>query len=276
MATIRLKQNRINPLVLPVILANELGFFKHYQVDVNLELADDFIFNGKSDFLDGEVDAQMGDTTFFFYYIKEGKKTVITSTLTRTIQLVGYNNWKQLDNFRVGINRTGLFRFFYDTYLKNDLPTTSYHWINNTYDRIDALKNHKIDALVAIEPFVSTVLRLPNTGVLWHSKDIDACYVMWCFDERFVKENPQDVRNFHLALEDAARYFNKQTSERKIDLLMDYCHFDLDKASSFNQFFFEPQHNYSPKDFNLCQQWMLENDEINFTISESQGIFETF
>lgn len=94
MAVIKLHQNRVNPLVLPVILADQLGMFKKQQVTVDLRLAETFQFNGKSEFMTGEVDAMMGDTTFFFYYLKDGKYAKITSNLTRTIQIVGNQDVK--------------------------------------------------------------------------------------------------------------------------------------------------------------------------------------
>lgn len=275
-ATIRLQQNRINPLVLPVILAKERGIFEKHDVDVMLELADDFIFQGKAAFLNGEVDAQMGDTTFFFYYLKDGKDAVITSTLTRTIQLAGYKNSKYLTDFRVGINRTGLFRFFAETYLYDVLPKTSYVYINNTYERMEKLKAHQIDGLVAIDPFISEVLAIPDTEVIWHSNELDACYVMWCFDANFVKENPQDVKNFHLALEEAQSYFNHQTSEEKINLLTNYCHLPIEKAQAFAEFNYEEQRNYSELDFMLLQEWLFKSQEIVGKISPTKGIFKTF
>ena len=276
MATIRLQQNRINPLVLPVILGKELGYFDKHHVDVSLDLADNFVFQGKNAFLEGEVDAQMGDTTFFFYYLKDGKDAVITSTLTRTIQLVGYQGWQNLDTFNVGISRTGLFRFFMDTYLKNLFPKTSYTYVNNTYERIEALTQHKIDALVAIEPFVTTVLQTPETEVIWHSNEIDACYVMWCFDKQFTLDHPVDVKNFHLALEEAGQFFNQQTPDEKVSLLETYCSLPKEKATIFKDFSFEEQQNYSASDFDLCQDWMYEAGEINHKILAKDGLFKSF
>lgn len=276
MATIKLQQNRINPLVLPVILSKELGFFEKHQVEVDLELADNFVFQGKNAFLTGEVDAQMGDTTFFFYYLKDGKEAVITSTLTRTIQLAGYNNYMEKENLNAGISQTGLFRFFVDTYLKNQLPPLTYIFINNTYERIEALQTKKIDCLVAIEPFISTVLEIPETKTIWHSKDIDACYVMWCFDKQFTENNPEDVKNFHLALEEAGQYFNQQTSLEKVKLIETYCHLPKEKAAAFSDFEFEPQKNYAEKDFVLLQDWLFEQQEINKKIAPEQGLFSTF
>lgn len=276
MTRIRLQQNRMNPLVLPLILAQEEGFFKERQVDVHLELSDSFVFSGNKPFLTNDVDAIMGDTTFFFYYLNEGKKAVITSTLTRTIQLVGYQDWQSLPLLTVGINRTGLFRFFLDTYLSDYLPPTTYSYINNTYQRIEALNQHDIQALVAIEPFVSQIHEELDTTLIWHSNEIEACYVMWCFDENFAHQHPEVIRHFHLALEDAARFFNEQSPSEKISLIETHCGLQPTHAKSFEHFTFEPQANYSPKDFMLCQKWLHDNGEISDLIDSETGIFKTF
>lgn len=276
MATIRLQQNRINPLSLPLILAQELRIFQKNHCSVELQLDDQFVFQGKNAFLNGEIDAQMGDTTFFFYYLKEGKNAVITSTLTRTIQLVGQKNWQALNELTVGISRTGLFRFFVDTYLHEELPPVTYDFINNTYERIQALEDKKIQALVAIEPFVTTVLSLPEQEVIWHSNQLDACFVMWCFDAEFANKYPEDVRNFHRSLEEAQTYFNQQSTEEKVALLIKHCHLPEEKALIFKDFSFEPQKNYAESDFALCQDWMFNNQEIDKKIAPKEGLFQTF
>ena len=277
MNTIHLHQNRMNPLVLPLILAQELDLFTAHGVTVDLQLSDTFIFNGKEEFLNNKVTGMMGDTTFFFYYLEEGKKAKITSTLTRTIQLVGKKTWASLDTLTVGINRTGLFRFFQDTYLTSLLPPTDYAWINNTYERMTALKQDDIQALVAIEPFVSHILgEQEDTEVIWHSNTLDACYVMWCFDAEFVEAYPESIKGFHLALSEAEHYFNTQPSEEKIQLLKTHCQLTDKQALTFADFQFEPSRNYSPQDYTLCQNWMLDNNEITQKTPISKGLFQPY
>lgn len=277
MTTIHLHQNRMNPLVLPLILAQELELFTAHGVTVDLRLSDTFIFNGKEEFLTNEVTGMMGDTTFFFYYLNEGKQAKITSTLTRTIQLVGKKDWASYENLTVGINQTGLFRFFQDTYLTSLLPPTNYSFINNTYERMTALKNNDIQALVAIEPFVSHILgEQEDTEVIWHSNHIEACYVMWCFDADFVEAHPESIRGFHLALSEAERYFNSQSPEEKRRLITTHCQLTEKQSLTFSDFQFEPSRNYSPEDYTLCQNWMLANNEITHTTPVSKGLFETY
>ncbi|WEG73673.1 ABC transporter substrate-binding protein [Vagococcus intermedius] len=273
MAIIRLHQNRINPLVLPVILAKELGFFDKRKVEVELRLADDFVFQGKNEFLLGEVDAVMGDTTFFFYYLEEGKQAKITSNLTRTIQLVDNGMTDDETTFVVGVNRRGLFRFFQQYFMPEQLKNASLKWLNNTYERMEAMRKGEINSLVAIEPFIADVQTEFNSRVVWHSNQIEHYFVMWCFDSQFVEENPQTVRHFHEALEEASSYFNQLSAEDKVITYQTYAKVPLAKAEAMSQFNFEEQKNYQSDDFNLCQKWMKDEGEISQLYEAERYIF---
>ncbi|WP_288222179.1 ABC transporter substrate-binding protein [uncultured Clostridium sp.] len=262
MVKINLNLIKKNPLSLTSIIADKKGIFKKYNIDMNLYLDEDFLFNGNIEFLEGRSDAMMGDTTFFFYMLEKGKRAVITSNLTRTINLVGSKNLPDnLNELRVGVNRKGLFRLFLENDLKNSIRNPKIVWINNTYERIQALNNGQIDALVAIEPFVSKVV---NSGgkIIWDSKNSDKNLVMWCFDEDFYNNNVEVVRNFHKALNEAAEIFNNSSSEEKVNYFINYCGFPKDIAIGFENFTFEINGDYRKEDFDLCQEWMYREGEI--------------
>lgn len=262
MVKINLNLIKKNPLSLTSILADKLGIFKKYNIDMNLYLDEDFLFNGNIEFLEGRSDAMMGDTTFFFYMLEKGKRAVITSNLTRTINLVGGRDLPEsLEGIRVGVNRSGLFRLFLENDLKDIIRNPKIVWINNTNERIEALNKGEIDALVAIEPFVSKVVN--NGGkVIWDSRNSDKNLVMWCFDEDFYNENHEGVRNFHRALNEAAEIFNNSTGEEKVNYFMGYCGFPKEIAEGFRGFTFEINGEYKKEDFDLCQEWMYREGEI--------------
>lgn len=262
MVKINLNLIKKNPLSLTSILADKLGIFKKYNIDMNLYLDEDFFFNGNIEFLEGRSDAMMGDTTFFFYMLEKGKKAVITSNLTRTINLVGGKNLpERLEKIRVGVNRNGLFRLFLENDLKDIIRNPKIVWINNTNDRIQALNNGEIDALVAIEPFVSKVVN--NGGkVIWDSRNSDKNLVMWCFDEDFYNKNPEAVNNFHKALNEAAEIFNNSSADEKVNYFIEYCGFTKEIAEAFRNFSFKINGEYKKEDFDLCQEWMYREGEI--------------
>lgn len=263
MSIIKLHLVRKNPLTIPVLMADKMGIFKKNNVDVNIKISEDFLFDGNKDFYEGNVDAMVGDLTFFFYMLEKGKKAVITSTLTRTIHVVGGRNFpKDLKGLKVGVARAGLFRLYLENDLKEMLQDAEIVWINNSYDRIKALENGEIDALVAIEPFVSDIVK--NGGeIIWSTKNSEKNLVMWAFDEEFYINNKILVKNFYKALEEVHTIFNEASEDEKINLCISYAGYDLESAKRLIEFEFEKQKNYSIDDFDLCQEWMLKEGEIS-------------
>ncbi len=274
METLNINLIKANPLSIPTILAKKLNIFEKHGVKVNLELQEDFTFKPNSDFLEGKTDAMMGDTTFYFYMLEQGKKAKITSNLTRTIFLIGKKDIKLgQDGIRVGVNRKGLFRLFAENDIKDMLPNHKITWINNTFDRMEALKNNEIDVLVAIEPFVSQVLDAGGE-ILWNSRNSDKNMVMWCFDSKVIKEKKEAIRSFYSALEEAEEIYNNATEDERVRLCVEVCGYEKEKAIKFNNFTFEKVGNYSHNDFNICQEWMFRNGEISKMYNSEECIEE--
>lgn len=261
MKQINLKLIRVNPLTLPVFIAKEKGIFKKNGIDINLRVDENFVFDGNQPFIDGEVDAMMGDITFFFYILEKGKDAVVTSNLTRTIQLVGKNYPKDLKNLKIGANRSGLLRIYLENDLKELLPDAEIVWINNSYERLEALDKGEIHALVAIEPFISDVVE-KGGEVIWSSKNSDKNMVMWAFDKEFYMNNKDAVKAFHQSLEEAQNLFNSLTEDEKVKMAIECGEYNQNLAERMRNFEFENQDNFSKKDFELCQEWMLRENEI--------------
>ncbi len=261
MKSIHVYHTKKNPLIIPALLAESRGFFKKRNIEVHLDLAEDFSFDGKSPFLEGTSDAMIGDLTFFFYMLDKGKKAVLTSNLTRTIQLVGHKDLVSLEGLRVGVSRKGLFRLYLENDLKDKLPGAQVVWINNSYERMAALEAGEIDALVAIEPFI-TDLTDKGHKVIWSSRESNKNLVMWAFDEAFYEANTEAVRAFHEALEEAGQLFNALSPSEKVRV----CHEELDYTENFSKrmahFEFEAQAAVTLEDFNLCMEWMYREKEI--------------
>lgn len=263
MSIINITLIKKNPLCIPTIMASKMGIFKKHNIEVNLELPEDFDFGGKNPFLEGDSHAMMGDVTFFFYMLKRGKKAVITSNLTRTISFLASKDVpKDLSGLTVGVNRAGLFKLFLENDLKNKLKDTKITWINNTYERIKAIDNGEIDALVAIEPFIG---ELVDRGYekIWSLRESDKNLVMWCFEEEFYRENKEAVKSFHKALEEAKVIFNESSKEEKVKIAIDYAGYSLNAAKRLEDFTFEKGEAFRGEDFNLCQEWMYREGDID-------------
>lgn len=264
-----------NPLTIQVLLAKKLALFTKYQVEVNLSITENFLFNGKNPFFDGESDAMVGDLTFFFYMLKRGKKAVITSDLTRTIHLVGGKKIpNDLSQLKIGANRAGLLRLFLENDLKEMIPHAEITWINNSFERLQALEDGKIDALVAIDPFITDVLKAGGK-ILWSLSDSKHNFVMWAFDEAFYHANQEAVYNFYQALEETTKIFNAATPEEKIQYARD-CGYTEEFAQRFKTFHLEKQSPYCVDDFNICQEWMYRNGEIDQLYDPAKCIVNPF
>ena len=275
MRNINLKLIRINPLTMPVFIAKGKNIFEKYNININLRVDEKFLFDGNIDFYEGKVDAMVGDITFFFYMLEKGKRAVVTSNLTRTIQIVGKNYPKDLKNLKVGVNRAGLFRLYLENDLKDILPGATPVWINNSYERLEALENGTIDALVAIDPFASDVIE--NGGeIIWHSKDSDKNLVMWSFDENFYNNNKELIKDFYKALEEAQNLFNSLSEDEKYEMSIECGGYDNNLADRMRKFEFEKQDNFRVEDFNLCQEWMYREGEISKTYDASKLVGDIF
>ena len=276
MQEINFRLIRKNPLMIPVFIADKLGIFKKNGIKVNLDITDDFTFDGNIKFIEGKSDIMVGDLTFFFYMLEKGKRAVITSTMTRTIYVVGGKNVpKDMKNLKVGVNRAGLFRLFLENDLKDLMPNATPIWINNSYERLNALKNGDIDALVAIEPFVSDALKYGG-DILWASKDSDKNLVMWAFDEEFYNENKDAIVGFHKSIEEAKDIFNLATGNEKIEMAINYAGYNHELANRLVNFQFEKGKRYSESDFNLCQDWMYRENEISRKYDANNCIVDIF
>lgn len=252
---------RRNPLSIPMIMAETMGLYKKYNVNVNMEIVEDFTFDGGNPFVTGKSHSMIGDTTFFFYALKRGKKAVITSDLTRTISLIGRPNALEKKKIRAGVNRAGLFRLFLENDLKHIADRVEIVWINNTYERIEAFKNNEIDVLVAIEPFVSDVKELGGE-ILWSLRESDKNLVMWAFDEEYYNNNKEEVANFYKAIIEAQEIFNNGSAEERVRLAKDFAGYNEKDAERVKNFTFEKYKKYNKDDFDLCKEWMQRAGEI--------------
>ena len=127
---------------------------------------------------------------------------------------------------------------------------------------------------MAIDPFVTDVL---ETGgkILWSLANSSHNWVMWAFDRTFYEQNQGAVHNFYQALEDTTNLFNQASPNQRIQWAKD-CGYPEKLASRFATFTFEPYHPYAVEDFNLCQNWMYKNKEIDQLYDPHQCIVNPF
>ena len=227
MEPIHLHHTKKNPLIIPALLADRRGLFEKRGLKVYLDLAEDFTFDGNKPFIEGKSDVMMGDLTFFFYI------------------LVRHTVWK----------------IYRQNDLKDIVPDAKIVWMNNSYERMQALEKGEIDALVAIEPFV-TDLTEKGHHIIWSTRNSDKNLVMWAFGQTFYEKHRESVQAFHSALEEAGKLFNALESKEKIKVCHEELGYPLAFAERMANFEFENQAPIRLEDFNLCMEWMYRENEI--------------
>ena len=252
-----------NPLTIPVVLSEVLGLYKENKINVSINYEEDFLFKGKNPYATSESDCMMGDLTFFFYALEKGIDSVITSNLTRTIHLLLRKDKSFKDeNLKIGVNRTGLFRLFMENDLKDKLKNPEIVWINNTYERIEALKKNEIDGLIAIEPFIDEIENRDLGKRVWSLKNSDKNLVMWCFKREYYEKNKEEVKIFHKVLREANNIYNNMLEEEKRKFLKEHMNYDEEHIEIALKFKFEKEGQVREEDYNLCQDWMIKTGEI--------------
>ena len=99
---------------------------------------------------------------------------------------------------------------------------------------------------------------------------------MWAFDEEFYLNNKDAVRDFHKALEEAQNKFNEAFENEKIKICIDCAGYTLEQATRLKNFEFEKQEKFNINDFNLCQEWMCRENEINEIYNGKELIVNIF
>lgn len=260
-----------NPLTIPVILSEVLGLYEKNKIKVYINYDNDFFLKGRNPYTLGESDCMMGDLTFFFYALEKGLDSVLTSNLTRTIHLLLRKDKSFEDeNLKIGVNRTGLFRLFMENDLKDKLKNPEIIWINNTYERIEALRKKQIDGLIAIEPFIDEIENEYLGIRAWSLKDSDKNLVMWCFNREYYEKNKEEVKVFHKVLREANNIYNDMLEEEKREFLKEHMNYDEEHIEMALNFTFEEEGPVRQEDFNICQEWMLREGEIKSRYSNEE------
>ncbi|MGL4850734.1 MAG: ABC transporter substrate-binding protein [Clostridium sp.] len=248
-----------NPLSIPFILGEKLNLLGK----VNLDIIEDFKFCGENPYTSGKSELMIGDITFFFYALEKGIDSVITSNLTRTIHLVLKNGKKITDeNLKIGVNRTGMFRLFLEKGLKDCLPNCEIVWINNTFERIEALRKGKIDGLIAINPFIDRIENENLGKVVWSLKEEKENLVMYCFRRSYYEKNKIAIKEFHKGIRKAGKIYNNMTLEEKRKFLDEDMRYEEKYRNKILSFEFEEEKDFKEEDFLICMNWMLRNKEI--------------
>ncbi len=201
--------------VIPYVMMNELGLAQKYNLDLKLE-----VFTSAKDrdaaLLAGELDGVLTDYIGVCIYQNAGFDVRITGITDGDYVLVagkntGITSISEISGRSIAISQNTLIDYTLDQILAdNSLASDSVakEIVPRIPDRVELLRNDKIDLGLLPEPFASIVL---NDGAtyLGSANDIGLYPAISAFTASFLEKNSEAVKNLYLAYNEAVVYLNQ-------------------------------------------------------------------
>ncbi len=251
-----------NPLSLQVLLAEYYGFFKHYNVDVDMELIDYFPAFDMSN-----VNANVGDTTRIFERLNNGENLIITADLSRTMKLILKDDYKKDKPLNILVSKEQSLGIYNDYFFKSNNMDYIPHESKGIEQRIKLLKNQEVDGAFMIAPFLEQFIG-NGYSVVYEGIDHFDNYTCWAFKKEYVDNNRDNVLNFHLAINDAIVKFNKLSASEKLHISKKLLNIDSSLYEFYSNLSFELSKEYSIKTLDRVQKYKneLEGNIYNYDL----------
>jgi NitT/TauT family transport system substrate-binding protein len=201
--------------VIPYVMINELGLGDKYHLDLQYE-----VFTSAKDrdaaFLAGELDGVLTDYIGVCIYQNAGFDVKITGLTDGDYVLAadknsGITSIKDVKGKSIAISQNTLIDYTLDQILaKNSMESDAVvkEIVPRIPDRVELLRNHKIDLGLLPEPFASIVL---NDGAVYlgSANDIGLYPAVSAFTKAVLYEKSEAVRNLYFAYNEAVASLNK-------------------------------------------------------------------
>ncbi len=201
--------------VIPYVMINELGLADGYQLDLQLE-----VFTSAKDrdaaFLAGELDGVLTDYIGVCIYQNADFDVKITGITDGDYVLVagknsGISSLDEIKGKSIAISQNTLIDYTLDQILaKNSLENDAVvkEIVPRIPDRVELLRNDKIDLGLLPEPFASIVL---NDGAVYlgSANDLNLYPAVSAFTKTALDERSEAIKNLYLAYNEAVAYLNK-------------------------------------------------------------------
>lgn len=201
--------------VIPYVMINELGLADRYQLELQLE-----VFTSAKDrdaaFLAGELDGVLTDYIGVCIYQNADFDVKITGITDGDYVLVagknsGISSIDEIQGKSIAISQNTLIDYTLDQILsKNSMSSDAVvkEIVPRIPDRVELLRNSKIDLGLLPEPFASIVL---NDGAIYlgSANDINLYPAVSAFTKAVLDEKAEAVKNLYLAYNEAVAYINK-------------------------------------------------------------------
>lgn len=201
--------------VIPYVMINELKLADKYSLDLQLET-----FTSAKDrdaaFLAGELDGVLTDYIGVCIYQNADFDVRITGITDGDYVLVagkdsGITSIKDLPGKSIAISQNTLIDYTLDQLLaKNSLESNALvkEIVPRIPDRVELLRNNKIDLGLLPEPFASIVLK-DGAIYLGSANDIGLYPAVSAFPKKVLEGKTEAIKNLYLAYNEAVAYINK-------------------------------------------------------------------
>lgn len=201
--------------VIPYVMINELKLADKYNLDLQLET-----FTSAKDrdaaFLAGELDGVLTDYIGVCIYQNADFDVRITGITDGDYVLVagkdsGITSIKDLPGKSIAISQNTLIDYTLDQLLaKNSLESNALvkEIVPRIPDRVELLRNNKIDLGLLPEPFASIVLK-DGAIYLGSANDIGLYPAVSAFPKKVLEGKTEAIKNLYLAYNEAVAYINK-------------------------------------------------------------------
>lgn len=210
---------------IPIILANEKGFFEEEGINVEIESfssPNDRNVAIQSKALDGTISDVMTEATF-----KQNETDMtITSGILEDFKILsspqsGITEMKELANKKITLVPNFILEYIMDVFAEEQGFTYEVVEIPSFATRSEALLKGEVDAAVYTEPQAS-MLAEQGAVILGSSKEAGINGGTIQFMDSILEERPQDIQAFYSGYNKAIDYMNEHEASEYADILSNY------------------------------------------------------
>jgi NitT/TauT family transport system substrate-binding protein len=210
---------------IPIILAKEKGFFE--KAGVNVDITTFTSPNDRNVAVQAKkLDGIIADTMTALTLNEGGFKLKITSDINEDFKLLtspksGIDSFQKLNNKKVSIVPNFVLEYIMDEMAKKNNIKYETVVIPSFQARFDALLADQIDGVIFTEP-QATLLVARGAKILATSKEYKLKAGTILFDEAALSNQPNSVKNFYKAYNEAVEYINKTDAKEYGAVLTKY------------------------------------------------------
>ncbi|WP_083606746.1 MULTISPECIES: ABC transporter substrate-binding protein [Paenibacillus] len=262
---------------IPFILAHEQGFDKEHNVNLKIQT-----FKSAKDrdvaFQAGKVDGISADLVAISIYNEAGLDVKITSTTTGEFDLLTGNDEiqdvKDLKGKTVILSKNTSTQYTVATMLKQaglteaDIKVTEVPQIPT---RLELLKNHKADAAVLPEPYV-TMGKAAGLRVLSSTKTAGVNPFVLAFPQSAIDAKGQAIQNMYAAYDEAVAYMKSHEQSEYIDLIIKEVGYPDTLKDQITVPAYQPANQVDVKEVEAAFAWAREKGLLTKNISAEEVI----